>query len=310
MAVTNRALWWKGACAVLALLATPAAFPNTQPDSLKAVRLSEAGFTLQVAAASSVPFKGMLNPDQLGGSSGSILYPGFGLAGFLAAVVTHGAIMDATRNAERTRAQDSANRVLEPYRDRMASFSNQELLQRSMIALTPFGARQRVEATATSGDEWILEAEPGFTMTTDGRALVLDNAVSVYRARGGDTPRSKTVVRVVWNFQSTAVQAPPDESADFERLKTESVSLFVHSLRILIDDLALEKQDEPPLHKTFRYKEGTTEKMERAQLVREGCQRAIVRNLRGWLVSIPQDEARTASDPAGCGSLAIGTAPG
>jgi hypothetical protein len=40
-------------------------------------------------------------------------------------------------------------------------------------------------------------------------------------------------------------------------------------------------------HRTFRYPEGGVEKMERAQLVEAHCGRALLRTLRGWLMSVP-----------------------
>ncbi|MFL6661020.1 MAG: hypothetical protein ACJ8G7_02505, partial [Rhizobacter sp.] len=49
-------------------------------------------------------------------------------------------------------------------------------------------------------------------------------------------------------------------------------------------------------HRTFRYAEGAAPKIERAQLIERACTRAVVRTLRGWLLSIPQ--SRPADDSA------------
>ena len=50
--------------------------------------------------------------------------------------------------------------------------------------------------------------------------------------------------------------------------------------------------------RTFRYVEGGKDRMERAQLVTPGCERVVVRTLRGWLLSIPVRAGANAADPS------------
>jgi hypothetical protein len=40
-------------------------------------------------------------------------------------------------------------------------------------------------------------------------------------------------------------------------------------------------------HRTVRYRLGGEERMERAQVLSERCDRLLIRNLRGWLMSVP-----------------------
>jgi hypothetical protein len=39
--------------------------------------------------------------------------------------------------------------------------------------------------------------------------------------------------------------------------------------------------------RTYRYLQGGVERSERAQQVAGNCSRAVLRNLRGWLLSVP-----------------------
>ena len=71
------------------------------------------------------------------------------------------------------------------------------------------------------------------------------------------------------------------------RLTEESAALFAESLDIALSDAAAALGDKNAPQKTFRYREGGVEKMERAQWAAERCGRTVIRTLRGWLMSIP-----------------------
>ena len=72
-----------------------------------------------------------------------------------------------------------------------------------------------------------------------------------------------------------------------QRLTEESAALFAESLDIALSDAAAALGDKNAPQKTFRYREGGVEKMERAQWAAERCGRTVIRTLRGWLMSIP-----------------------
>jgi hypothetical protein len=88
-------------------------------------------------------------------------------------------------------------------------------------------------------------------------------------------------------------------------LKAESAQLMALSLAI-----ALAQSDAPVApagtasapFRTVRYLQGKKELFERAQVLDEHCGRALIRNLRGWLMSVPL--ARPAADVTGCGDAA------
>ena len=79
------------------------------------------------------------------------------------------------------------------------------------------------------------------------------------------------------------------------RLKAESALLLARAMDIALathadDDLAAKP------FKTFRYREGLTERMERGQLVSEGCGRIVMKNLRGILMSVPTTAEKPETD--------------
>lgn len=261
--------------------------------------LAEAGFLLKLPASERVAFKGGVSFDQAGGAGAQILYPAPGLAGLLVAVATHGAIVSASRSQEKTRLQTQADLVLDPYQEVLGHFSHQELMQAPLAGLPGRGERRLIKADDPDSGGWVVEGVPTFTMTQDEQALVLDHAVVVYPALDRASIRYQNVVRVV------SAPLPPESpraawlAEQGQRLRQESQTLYAHSLRIILNELAQGPSpaaDSP--QRTFRYPEGATQRMERAQLLSQHCERVIVRTLRGWVLSVPAPLRPTAGDAA------------
>jgi hypothetical protein len=276
--------------------------------------LAESGFTVKVPQAATVPFRGMVNYDKAGMAGGAMMYPAPGLVGFLAAIATHGALVESSKNSEKSRLQVEADRVLEPYAKVLSGWSHADLFDRALAGLSlPPGVASLAGADATPSG-WVLESLPSFTLTQDRSALVLDNAVVVYTAGQAKTPRLQTLVRVVSHARPSSIApalpaspalsasepaaAPPAPAAsepakaaragaDDEQLVRDSVDLMATSLRVVLDELAAEGAPADTKSRTFRYREGAAQRMERGQLVLNRCDRLVIRTLRGWLMSIP-----------------------
>jgi hypothetical protein len=275
-------------CALLpALLATAlgcsAALADDSPAPL---RLAESGFTLKLPKAEAVAYVGMVSFDAAGGPSSTMVYPAIGgVAGLLVGIATHGAMMEASKNSEKAKLQEAANKVLDPFRPALAGFSNRELMERAIAMLATPGAKTLIGA-ADAGDGWVVESVPLFTMTQDLGALVLENEISVYPA-GSSSARYRNVVKVVSDVRDEADLQAVWGGEQGKQLKDESVALLAHSLRLVVQELARTPGAEAEVQKTFRYAEGKTQKIERAQLVGQLCDRAVVKTLRGWIMSIP-----------------------
>lgn len=252
------------------------------------VALAESGFALRLPANDAVAYRGLVNYDKAGGRAGAFLYPvgTAGLAGLLVGIATHGAIVEAGKNSEKTRLQAEADNVLVPFRPVLDGMTHRSLMGQSLQRLG-VPAKVRVIDANESADGWIIESLPVFSMTQDRGALVLENAVLVYAASDPTNPRYRNVVKVVSNLHDDADLEAHWRSDEGKRLKDESERLFNHSIRLLMQALEARPSEQAPVEKTFRYTEGKEQRMERAQLVRENCGRAVIKTLRGWLMSVP-----------------------
>lgn len=66
---------------------------------------------------------------------------------------------------------------------------------------------------------------------------------------------------------------------------------------LLIDDVLYKHKNEADRQKTFRYFQGGEKKFERGNLVKDDCDRLIIRNLRGGLISIPKKSIANDQSP-------------
>ena len=229
-----------------------------------------------------------------------MLYPAPNVVGLLAAVATHAFIADSVKNSQKEKLRTAADQVLTPYRPVLEAFTARELYTRAAERTRLGGRAALLEADQASATDRIVEAVPVFTMTQDQQALLLETSIAISRRGGDPTGTERSVVRVVSDAWPAEAEAPENLwSADSgSRLKDASVEMFVQSLEIAMTaQLPPEAGKAVPPFKTFRYIEGRTERMERGQLVRDACDRIVIRTLRGALMSIP---VRPGSDRSGC----------
>jgi hypothetical protein len=235
----------------------------------------DTAWSLRLAAQDPVPFRGLANGDD-GGKPGAMLYPvgTAGLAGLLVGIATHGAIVNSQRDSARSESEKQADKVLDPYRDSLGRFTQQELAVAALA--TPGFQGARLWSAQDAGGGMLLESAPLFFLTQDRDALVLDNSVSV--TRPGAQPYRNTL-RIV---------SAPRPVNDVDALKAESTNLLALSLGIVLAQAdAPAVSAAPGSYRTVRYLLGKKELFERAQVLDERCGRALIRNLRGWLMSVP-----------------------
>jgi hypothetical protein len=244
-----------------------------------------------------VVFKGVISMDGAGIAGANMLYPAPNAVGLLAAVLTHGLIAETMRNEQKEKLQREADKVLEPYRPVLDAYTYKALLLRAIEKLPPGGTRNLIgaeEPPPSSG--WLLEAAPLFALTQDHSAIILDTAVSVQKLGGAQpAPPYQIVIRVV----SRPAQAP-DLAAfwtanDGEKLKERSAALVVASVGIALGEMARTPGAAELSQRTVRYLEGAAERMERAEVLGERCNRLLIKNLRGWLMSVPGRSGAQAS---------------
>jgi hypothetical protein len=126
-------------------------------------------------------------------------------------------------------------------------------------------------------------------MTQDGRALVLENTIVVRRSEVKAGPSNTTTVKVVGlPLPETDSNVEAYWMADEgDALQTVSVNLLRDSLVLALRDMEVSAASGAADFRTVRYREGGAEKMERARIINESESRLVLRNLRGWILSVP-----------------------
>lgn len=269
-----------------ALLLVTFAATAVAANDLPASTISE--WCLKTPPEQSVLFRGIANLDAAGNVGAPIMYPAPNLVGALAAVLTHGVLMESSKAAEKAALEDSANQVLAPYRSTLSKFTQAELMQRGLTATRGGGNRKFYVAGEAASGRWQVESEPTFLMTPDERAIIIENLVTIYAPNNASEPAYRNTVRIVSKAVEDEKPAPNWLANEGLRLRQESIHLFSMSLDMAINDaVPSASQSATPVFKTIRYREGRDEKIERAQLLSEQCDRKLVKTLRGWLLSVP-----------------------
>ncbi|GAB4567643.1 MAG: hypothetical protein Tsb007_42270 [Rhizobacter sp.] len=247
---------------------------------------------VRTPADDKVAYRGAVSFEKAGIGSMGILYPAPNLIGLFAAVLTHGLIADSAQEKKKAEIRAEADKVLLPYQPVLEKITHGTLFEQG-LAKTTRGAGKRLLGTAeVAQGEWVIETIPVFSMTQDERALVLDNAIAV---RSPETPAVvfyQNVVRVV------SMPRPPleDKAALLNHwsaeegllLRKESAALFAESLDLVLAELEKGPDTAELMQKTVRYPEGGGERMERAALLSERCDRVLLKTLRGGLMSVPR----------------------
>lgn len=244
-------------------------------------------------ASPEITWRGMLPTE--GGAVGMGpqigLYPAFGLGGLVAAIFTHAAITTSVQSAERKREQDAADKVLEPYAADLKAWSAQALWGAALAASGKPGETAAWQTWDGSGTQPgpVLETVPVFTLAQDEGVLVLDLAVR-QTAAAGAAPQER-VLRVVSSPHDSADARRHWSEDGAARLKSTAAQMLAHALQMTQQMGAVPPEStagaEAPPMRTHRYLQGSVERTERAQQVGGDCSRAVLRNLRGWLMSVP-----------------------
>lgn len=279
--------------AMLALLAAGGPRARAQPVPMR--------YRLALLDDQRVPFRGLVRHDDAGLPMGSMLYPAPNLIGLLAAVITHAAIVEGEKSAQKTRMQEMADKVLEPYRPTLESYLLAQLREQSAPALAAFGVDAAAAADSATATLESLESVPLFAITPDEAALVLDNTLRIAAKEGG-APGASVSVRVVSAPLPAADEAAEPRAAapgawtddEGRRLKTLCAELFAESIGLAMIALDPPARPAPAAMRTIRYMQGRAEQIERAELIAARPGRLVLRTLRGHLLSVPERTAAPA----------------
>jgi len=250
-----------------------------------------ANWSLRLPGDGKVSFRGMVGFDQAGTGGGAMLYPAPNAVGLLVAVLTHGAIVESAKSAQKEKMQTEANKVLSAYQDALNNFDSRDLMRR---AADKAGTQSRVrmlEPTEDPGRDMVIQSAPAFSLTQDQKAIVLDNAIGIQMPGAVAIAGYQNSIRVVSAAREAEDPVAYWTGNNGEKLKDESAQLVAESLGIALQEIAAGAKAESFPYRTVRYREGAVEKMERAQVIHTGCERLLIRTLRGLLMSVPASQA-------------------
>ncbi|QDQ26053.1 hypothetical protein FNU76_06655 [Chitinimonas arctica] len=275
---------------LVALLCAQTGFAaDAVPVNLPKPVLPEMSWTLLLPKDQLVQFGGRVNMDAAGVNQTQMLYPsgGAGAAGFFAAILTHALVTDATKRAQKTKLQQEADVVLKPFADVLGGFQHSELMRLALAKTTSGSQRRLANIDEQAGKDWRVASAPAFFMTQDKRSLVLDNLVAVVPPGMGEKDAYQVTVRVVSSALSGDGLDEQWNGQGGERLKAESAAMLAQSLDLALADIAGMMAKGSGTQKSVRYLEGSSERVERGELLKENCGRSVLRTLRGALMSVP-----------------------
>ncbi|MES2948301.1 MAG: hypothetical protein V4858_07145 [Pseudomonadota bacterium] len=246
-----------------------------------------ANWSVRLPNDGKVSYRGVVGFDQAGTGGGAILYPAPGAVGLLVAVLTHGAIVESAKNAQKEKMQTDANMVLSSYQDALNSFDSRELMRRAADKASSPARARLLEPTEDPGQDMVIHSVPVFSMTQDQKAIVLDNTIGIQMPGAVATAAYQSTIRVVSAVKEVEDPLTFWTGNNGEKLKDESAQLVAESLGIALQEIAVSAKTESFPYRTVRYREGATEKMERAQVISTRCDRLLIRTLRGQLMSVP-----------------------
>ncbi len=252
-------------------------------------------------------FRGVLGNESAGGSGSAMLYPAPNVAGLVAALVTHGLLNSATRKREATLAQEAANKVLDPYRGLIGDLRHDDMLQLALAQRRANGKSRVAVPGEAPGADWMFVVEPVFSMTQDQNALLLDIAVVVYAPNAPAAPAYQNALRVV-----SAPIASDDPLVFWSENKGQNLKVVSAQLMAMALELAANEADKSSPkevesnatnQRTMRYLQGKSERIERAELLRVTCDRAVIKTLRGGLMWVPLKQPHSYTVSENTGSL-------
>lgn len=258
------------------------------------------GWSLKLPTEEIVAYQGVASLDGAGMGAGQFMYPAPNIAGLFVAILTHSVLMQSSRSAQKTKIQIEADKVLLPYKAVLSDFKYRDLMKQALEKIATAGNKRLVEPSEKPGTDVQIESIPVFSMTQDQTAIVLDNAVAIYGPGTAQEAAYKNIIRVVSRTETSADLVNFWSTNEGAAIKAESARLLADSLDIALDEIAADREQERP-QRTIRYIEGNAEKMERGQVIKELCDRVVLKNLRGWIMSVPIKTAAGAASTS-CGN--------
>jgi hypothetical protein len=152
--------------------------------------------SVDITPADHITCHGMASFDKAGLGTQQLMYTGPGIAGFLAQLATHSALVAGEKSAQKRKLQEQADAIVEPYRSVLDELSAEALLDPVRPVLAQRGILLTDTRTASGQETSPLHLAPVFFLAADQRAFALEGLAEMPAARSGRPPYSR-LVRVV-----------------------------------------------------------------------------------------------------------------
>lgn len=254
---------------------------------------AEAKWRIKLPLDGLVNYRGVANFDGAGTGTASMMYPASNAGGLLAAVITHGFLVSSSKDEQKKKIQADADKVLLPYRTVIDTFNSRELIQRAARKSSSRISEKFIENAADSSREMFIESLPFFSLTQDQTAIILNNIIVVHLPGNKPETDYRKTIRIVSTAQNASDPVAFWTASDGERLKDESAQLVAESIDIALSDAVASLNSNDVPYQTVRYREGRTEKVERAQVLGNRCDRLLIKTLRDTLMLVPTSQPTT-----------------
>lgn len=263
---------------------------NTERISLS----SSQNVLLKLEFSENVKFIGQLFTDDNSEQANSQLYPANNGGELLVAILVHAAMEGSTQDQAKKDRQEEANRVLEPYLSYLQSFQNDDLVSSVISKLDRhhgYGIHKYDTKTADAiPSTYILTSKPLFILSQDQKELLLRNELHLAKKSAPDKVLHKNVIEM----QSSRLNR--DDIYDYwvnqNNMAKVAADLYGKSVNLFLYDIGIDATKESPQQKTFKILQGGNKSYERGTFIKSECGFTVIRNLRGWLKSFPDNASR------------------
>lgn len=271
-------------CGTMAKAQEPGQAPALPTETASGV--PNAILEFRVPSLEMVAFRGVFNLDSAGMPQHAMLYPAFGLAGFVGSLVAHALIIEMGKQDQRSQAEKDADLVLDSLKPALAGFSNSSLIS-SAIEQSAFQDRGRVlNPGQPDNGGWVVDSAPIIWVTQDQQSLIADTDLAI-RKPGAKNPW-KGRIRVISDRISgddPLTHWLPDSGAPL-RLATAKLLGRTFEIGLKYAQTDPKAIDALPFQ-TVRYTLEGRKKVERAQVLQQGCDYHLLRTLRGDFYAVP-----------------------
>lgn len=261
--------------------------PANKPATLSLPFKSNSQWMLELPSDGPVVYHGVYSLDDAGTGKGGMLYPAPSAAGLVAAIVTHALIINSAKNEQKNQLQLNADQVLSSYQEALNNFKYAELMQRTVDRMSITAAEEHVKAQGYSDRKMIIESAPTFMLTQDQKTIIINDTIVIRIPGQAPEVAHKSMIRVISTAENSADSSSFWTGNQGENIKGISSQLHAQSIDIALQAFAAGKATESKPFQTVRYKEGLSDKVERAQVIHKDCDRMLIKNLRGVFISAP-----------------------